>query len=647
MKFIKNRNEKLKNNLNKNKKTNNNKNNILKINNNSKNLNIKNKNLYKKFFNIIKLKNKNIKLKEGFFSDKDFFSPTYINLNNPKFLEIDDYFYSGIIIVNYYRENNDLILKSILETNINMNISIFYEKCDTQKVIKELTYNIGNVGYELKQFNDNRQDIDIAEFTYNDAKYIRKEMQINNEELYFLYIYINLFSNDKKELLYNIDKIEGILQSKGLQTRRSNFRQEQIFLTCLPLLENNKDLKLIGKRNILTSGLVSTYPFMSSSIFDDEGIYVGNNMYNNSIVLIDRYNTAKYKNANMCVFGTSGAGKSFYTKAIILRNVLLGIEQYVIDPEREYIELANNLKGTIIKLGTTSENFINIFDIRKESIEENEHGYLATKIGKLIGFFNLIFGELNEEEKAILEEKIIEVYKKKNINFNDKSLYKNNKFKTTKDMPILEDFYNILSDEKTKKFKIKLIPFIKGSLKFFNNYTNIELNKKLIIADVYELGEDNMKYGMYLFVELFWDKIKINRNVKKAIYLDEIWRLIGVTSNKEVAKFIYKIFKTIRKYGGSSVAITQDISDLFSLEDGAYGKSILNNSSIKTFFSLEEENIKLLSQYSNISDKEKIEIKSLRRGECLTFVGDEHILINVEVSEFEKELIEGKKINKK
>lgn len=647
MKFIKNRNEKLKNNLNKNKKINNNKNNILKINNNSKNLNIKNKNLYKKFFNIIKLKNKNIKLKEGFFSDKDFFSPTYINLNNPKFLEIDDYFYSGIIIVNYYRENNDLILKSMLETNINMNISIFYEKCDTQKVIKELTYNIGNVGYELKQFNDNRQDIDIAEFTYNDAKYIRKEMQINNEELYFLYIYINLFSNDKKELLYNIDKIEGILQSKGLQTRRSNFRQEQIFLTCLPLLENNKDLKLIGKRNILTSGLVSTYPFMSSSIFDDEGIYVGNNMYNNSIVLIDRYNTAKYKNANMCVFGTSGAGKSFYTKAIILRNVLLGIEQYVIDPEREYIELANNLKGTIIKLGTTSENFINIFDIRKESIEENEHGYLATKIGKLIGFFNLIFGELNEEEKAILEEKIIEVYKKKNINFNDKSLYKNNKFKTTKDMPILEDFYNILSDEKTKKFKIKLIPFIKGSLKFFNNYTNIELNKKLIIADVYELGEDNMKYGMYLFVELFWDKIKINRNVKKAIYLDEIWRLIGVTSNKEVAKFIYKIFKTIRKYGGSSVAITQDISDLFSLEDGAYGKSILNNSSIKTFFSLEEENIKLLSQYSNISDKEKIEIKSLRRGECLTFVGDEHILINVEVSEFEKELIEGKKINKK
>lgn len=610
-----------------------------KINNNK----IKNKYLINNIINKIKKEKNNIKIKEGFFQDKDFFSPTYINLNNPKFLEIDNYFYSGIIITNYFRENNDLILKSLLETNINMNISIFYEKCDTSKVIKELTYNIGNVGAELKQFNDNRQDIDIAAFTYNDAKYIRKEIQINNEEMYFLYIYLNLFSEDKKELKYNIEKIEGILQSRGLQTRRSTFREEQLFISCLPLQENKKEIKTVAKRNILTSGLISTYPFISSSIFDENGIYIGDNMYNNSLVLIDRYDTNKYKNANMCIFGTSGAGKSFYTKLIILRNVLLGIEQYVIDPEREYQSLAKNLDSTVIKLGPTSENYINVFDIRKESIEENEHGYLATKIGKLIGFFNLIFGELNEEEKAILEEKIIQVYKIKKINFNDKSLYnKNKKFKSTKDMPILEDFYNILNDEKTKKFKIKLIPFIKGSLKFFNNYTNIELNKKLIIADVYELGEENMKFGMYLFVELFWDKIKINRKIKKAIYLDEIWRLIGVTSNKDVAKFIYKIFKTIRKYGGSSVAITQDISDLFSLDNGAYGKSILNNSSIKTFFSLEEENIKLLSQYSNISEKEKIEIKSLRRGKCLTFVGDEHILIKINASDFEKKIIEEK-----
>ena len=345
-----------------------------------------------------------------------------------------------------------------------------------------------------------------------------------------------------------------------------------------------------------------------------------------------------------------GAGKSFYTKLLILRNRLIGIEQYVIDPDREYGALCESVNGILLKLGPSSNTYINVFDIRQESIEE-ESGYLANKISKLIGFFNLIFGNLDEEEKAILEEKLIELYCKKGITFDDNTLYKKEEnkvilkpiFKDTYDMPILEEFYELLGqEERTKKFQIKLIPFVKGSLKFFNHYTNIELTSPLIVADVYELGEENLKYGMYLFIELFWDKIKKDRKQRKAIYLDEIWRLIGVTSNKDVASFIYKIFKTIRKYGGSSVAITQDISDLFSLDNGAYGKSILNNSEMKTFFSLEEENIKVLEQYTNLSDKEKVEIKSLKRGECLMFIGGEHILTKIEAADFEEKMIQGR-----
>ena len=215
-------------------------------------------------------------------------------------------------------------------------------------------------------------------------------------------------------------------------------------------------------------------------------------------------------------------------------------------------------------------------------------------------------------------------------------------------MPILGELYEILGQDKnTKKFQTKLIPFVKGSMKFFNEHSNIKLDNDLIVADIYDLGEENIKYGMYLFTEIFWDKIKENRKKKKAIYLDEIWRLIGVTSNKEVASFIYKIFKTIRKYSGSGVAITQDISDIFSLDNGTYGKSILNNSSIKTFFALEEENIKILSEFANLSEKEKIEIKSLKRGECLMFVGEDHILTKIESSEKEIEILEGESKNEK
>jgi len=259
--------------------------------------------------NSNKNKKDNLVFYEGVFSVKDEISPTYVNVENYKYIEIDNVFYSSILIVNYYREQEDIILRNLIDSNTSMNISIFYEKQDTYKTIKDLTYHIGNVGVDLKENNKNRQDIDLVAFTYNDAKYIRREMQVNNEDLYFLNIYITIFSENKKELEYLLSKIEGLVQVRGMQTRRAYFREEGAYLTSLPFMQNPREIKDVTKRNVLTSSLVSTYPFISSSIFDEEGIYIGTNIYNNSLIFIDRYNTEKYKNANMCIFGTSGARK--------------------------------------------------------------------------------------------------------------------------------------------------------------------------------------------------------------------------------------------------------------------------------------------------------------------------------------------------
>ena len=573
--------------------------------------------------------------KEGTISKLDQISPSYINLKDPRVIEIDGVYYSCLLIVDYIREQSDLIYKNIIETNENIYISIYYEKQDTYKVIKDLTYNIGNVGVDLEKNKNARQDAEIAAFTYNDAKYIRKEMQINNEEMYFLYTYITVADEDRRTLKNKVNKIEGMLRAQGLIPKKAFFRQEQVYLASLPLMQNSVDIKNATKRNILTNSIPATFPFISSSIFDETGIFVGVNKYNESLVFIDRYNRAKYKNSNVCVFGTSGSGKSFFTKLMIIRSMLYGLNQYVIDPDREYESISKAFKGTTIRIGPSSETYINIFDIREDSLEDDQKGYLATKISKIIGFISLIYGGLDEEERAILEEKIIKVYKDKGITFEDTSLYNGGKFKTSEDMPVLGDLYKELKG----KMKTKLSPFVKGSLKFFNQKTNVDLNNKLIVGDIYELGEGNTKFGMYLFTELFWDKIKKDRTIKKAIYLDEIWQLIGVTSSKEVASFIYKIFKTIRKYGGGAFAITQDVYDLFSLENGTYGKSILNNSEIKIFFNLEQENIKLLESYANLSKKEMIEIKALKRGEALMFVGEEHILVEIDAAGYEKEII--------
>jgi hypothetical protein len=563
-------------------------------------------------------------------------NPLYINLTNPQYIEIDGMFFSSLLIINYNRIFQELIFKNILEINENILISIYIEKNNQYKIIKEIAKNIGNTTVDLEKINNSRIDIDIAKSSLEDAKYIRREMQLNNQQLLYFYTYITTYSKNKEELKNQINKIEEILQNSGLKSKKSYFRQEQTILANLPLNKNNYDIKRAVKRNILTDGIKGTYPFITSTIYDEQGILYGTDINNNSLIIIDKFDREKYKNSNTCIFGSSGSGKSYFTKIQVLRNYILNINQYIIDPEREYEKISKSLDGSLIKIGPASKTYINIFDIREDSLEENEEGYLATKLNKLIGFFKLIFQDITEEERTELENKIIKIYKNKNIDFNDKSLFKNNKFKTSTDMPILEDLYKELN----KKMQKKIEPFITGSLKCFNNYTNIELNNKLIIGDIYELGEENIQFGMYIFIELFWDKIKKDRNSRKIIYLDEIWRLIGITSNKETASFIYKIFKTIRKYGGGATAITQDVSDLFSLEEGAYGKSILNNSELKLFFSLEEENIKTLEKYIDINQKEKIEIKSLRKGECLFFVGKDHILTKINSDKFEQELIE-------
>ena len=116
-----------------------------------------------------------------------------------------------------------MILKKILDSNLNMNISIFYEKQDSYKIIRNLTYHIANVGENLKQENQNNQDIDIAAFTYNDAKYIRKEIQVNNEDIYFLYVYMNIFTQNIEEQEYLINKLEGILQSMRIANKKGKF----------------------------------------------------------------------------------------------------------------------------------------------------------------------------------------------------------------------------------------------------------------------------------------------------------------------------------------------------------------------------------------------------------------------------------------
>ncbi len=602
----------------------------------------------------------NIKIKEKRLCDNIYFKglndiqdcilPSSMDFTNPLYLCMDGMYFSGIIVTNYATRQKSGWLLPLFNLDFDVNISMFYEKLNSAKIIKELTYYIGDISGAIKTVNNNQQDIDIIKKSCEDAKYIRHQLQVEKEELYNLCLYLSVFSRELEELKFNLTRIESICATMGLQTRRALFRQEQILNTMLPICKNSKDLEKSAARNVLTDGLTSTYPFISSELYDEEGILVGENVQNSSLIVIDRFDSGKYKNPNMCVLGTSGAGKSFFVKLMLLRNRYLGISQFVIDPEGEYYKVCNELNGTFIKLGNDNRQYINIMDIRENAFSDNEEkaGYLVDKLSKLKGFFSLLFKDMTYEEEAILEEKIIECYGEKGIFFDDESLYKETddkirvkrEFKGPEDMPILEELYKILClDEGTKNLALKLKPYVNGSLSFFNHRTNVDLNNKLVIADISKMEDKDVAVGMYLIVDIFWDRIKKNKGEKKVIYIDEIWRLIGGTGNLQTAEFIYKIFKTIRKYGGAATAITQDVSDFFALEGGKYGKAVVNNSALKFILQLEEEDIKILKEVLKISDEEMLKLKNFERGYGLLFSNKNRVVTKVAANKFEYNLI--------
>ena len=247
-------------------------------------------------------------------TESDKICSSYIDFSNPKCVDIDGIYYASLLVINYSREMDKLFLNKLLSLDIDVQLSMFYDKKSTYEVIKELTYNIGSAGATIKTTNENQQDIEIMGSTYNDAKFIRKQLQIGDEELFYLTLYIGTYADSLIELEQNLQRIESIAVSIGLITIRANYRQEPAFYSSLPFLSNDIDIEKMTARNVLSSGLVSTYPFVSNELFDKNGILIGVNSFDKSLMMLDRFDTEKYKNANMFVIGTSRFRKIIFCK---------------------------------------------------------------------------------------------------------------------------------------------------------------------------------------------------------------------------------------------------------------------------------------------------------------------------------------------
>ena len=275
-----------------------------------------------------------------------------------------------------------------------------------------------------------------------------------------------------------------------------------------------------------------------------------------------------------------------------------------------------------------------------------ERSELAAKIQRLHIFFALLIPDMSYEEKQLLDDALIRTYARKGITHDNASLSDPDNPNVYRQMPVLGDLYDVLREESdTKRLSNIINRFVHGSASTFNQQTNVNLDNKFTVLDISELSGDLLPIGMFVALDFVWDKAKANRTEEKAIFIDECWQLIGGgagtfgVGNRLAAEMVLEIFKTIRAYSGSGICATQDLNDFFSLDNGKYGKGIINNCRTKVILNLEDEEAQRVQQVLHLSEAEVMEITHFERGNGLISSNNNNITVEIKASPLERDLI--------
>ena len=466
--------------------------------------------------------------------------------------------------------------------------------------------------------------------------------------------FITISAKGYEELIWRKQQVTDMLKSMDIAVSECRFQQEAAFRSVMPFLYIEPSLEKRAQRNVLTGGAASTYMFTSYEISDDNGVLLGINRYNNSFCIVDFFNTQKHKNGNLNMVGTSGSGKTFALQLLAGRMRMRGIQCFILAPIKghEFYRACNKIGGTYVKIAPGSRHCINVMEIRhtispvKELIDEADFveldSMLALKIQQLMIFFSLLIPDMSNEEEQLLDEALVKTYGAFGITHDNDSLYedKNANPPKMKVMPVLGDLHkNLLGNPMTERIAVILSRFVTGSAQSFNQQTNVNLDNEYVVLDLSDLKGKLLPVGMMIALDYVWDKIKSDIIKKKAIMIDEIWQLVGATSNRLAAEFCLTIFKTIRGFGGIAVSATQDLSDFFGLDDGKYGRAIINSSQNKIVLNLEPDEAKYVQDVLKLTKTEIDSITRFERGEALICSGANKVPVSIKASPAERELI--------
>lgn len=573
----------------------------------------------------------------------EFIAPAWMDFTHRSYCVVDGKYYSY-----FFMDGNRFPymaytgwLSTFVDYCEGVDVDIFIRKEPTERVQRSISQN--QVFNQTKKYSTESTDSYTTMNKISSGSYILQALA-EGQEYFNVSILVTVSADTLEDLEYRSSSLTKAARSRQILLRPCNFMEEEAFRSALPLCRLSRKIDKKARRNMTSDGTASLYPFLSFELQDPNGIMLGVNNRNNSLVSVDLYDTSIHTNSNATIMGASGYGKTFTAQLFAVRYRLQGIQSYIITPLKgdvDYKRTCDRIGGQYLYLGPGTAYSINICDIipPDETAEDdtNRNSWLAQKILSLHTFFNLTCPDITTEEDRLLDEFFYEAYREKGITDDNRSVY-DPVTGELKEMPVLGDIHRLMKrNPKLDRIYNLMQPYITGAHKEFNQRTNVDLNNLYICFDMGGMNGQDLYVSMFVVIDFVWSRVKQNIATKKTIFFDELWKLISVAGNDMAAAYCLEIFKTIRSYGGSAICMTQEVGDFFNYQGGIYGKGIIGNSDTKICLRLNDKEVRTLREILDLAPAEMEAISSYPRGTGLLITGSSRVEVAFKASD--KELL--------
>ena len=600
-----------------------------------------------------RIKEKKIELykKRRKIKDENFFDnqPQLISLLAPEVIqEKQDYIYMGddkyarIFVLMFYPSYIGIgWLDDILNTIGDVDISTQVQIADERNVIKYLTHKVTKLqsDYFLFEKQGNIEELHKLEEKIQSFEEMRRNIQINNDKLFFIKITLRVNATSLKELNEKSKLLRDEFANKSCEIRPLYFKQLDALKETLPL---NNNIISDNNRNMTTAGLAAMFPIARTKSSVKEGIYLGRDLFTGLPMNLETF-TQGLANANIAIFGVPGSGKSVTVKTIVGRTALINRRASILDVEGEYVAQTEKLGGRIIKVRQSIPVGINLFDI---DIDEDE-GFIDidSKITEIRSIMNGIINKyenrtLKPNEIADIEQAVREVYREKEITKDRDSIYEKEGGKhegvitfgnIKKKMPTLTDFHRVMKEKiKNKGLTSTISNFLNGNtLGIFDCQSTLKINDQIICFDISEIKDVCLVLTTWITNKYMATK---ERN-KRYVVVDEAWNLF---KNKETSDFLENLARRARKKKVAMILATQNLSEM---RQSNQAEAIINCCDTIILLKQSIGSIDEIMKFFKLPSGVKEILTKARPGECILIRGGDVRAIKIDMTKFESEFI--------